>query len=274
MHRDDTPSPEMSGYAETLQHGRQVVSPGEMRARDEIKIDFDIRTGPNKIHVLAFTGPKYSGKDTCAKRLGAHNSLRGLDLFRKLSFAAVPKQIAQMALGLTDDECNHTLMKERLLDRWPYDMPRQHMMDIPNWFRDNFGGDVWVRAWFRRLTYAAQLSPGCVWVITDLRFPEEIEFLGRLGATTVFVERPKARQALEASQAAGDAVALNPSEAHYDLLRRLAQYQISNDGDVMDLYNKVDELVKVMGYERLFEALPQASHHAIFNDLMGINESF
>lgn len=225
-------------------------------------------TGLPPMNILAFSGPKFSGKDTAAKRLEVINTRLGADLFVKKSFAAVPKFICQLAAGFTDDECNATHLKERELDRWPYEKPRQLMMDVPNWFRDRLDGYVWVRAWLRRVTPVVKAYPDTIFVITDLRFPEEVGAVTVFGGKIVYIERPEASGALREAQQAGDTLALNPSEAHYDFIRRHAAYQIYNDGDLNDLYTKVDTMVAALFPPKERPSVPT---HAPL-DILGINE--
>jgi hypothetical protein len=189
------------------------------------------------MRVVAFSGPKYSGKDTAAKALLGHGDNIRLNLFRRASMAEGVKNICRDTFGYTDELLEDPLLKETKTETWPYLEPRWPMMDIANWMRDKYGSDIWARRW-ERVTMEADPYWACH-VMTDLRFPEELEMLQRLNALIIYIYRTEAEDALATKQAAGNAMALNPSEAHYALMRENAHVTIYNDSTIEALHKQV-----------------------------------
>lgn len=196
------------------------------------------------MRIVAFSGPKYSGKDTAAKILFAQNDRYHKLLFRRAPMAEGVKNILREAFGYTDRELEDPVAKETKTDFFPFIEPRWPMMDVANWFRDKYGGDIWARRW-ERVSNEADYMTGpdkrgwACHVMTDCRFPEELAMLQRLNACIIYIHRTEAEDALTAKQGAGDAMALNPSEAHYKLIRENATYTIYNDQEIHNLHNEV-----------------------------------
>lgn len=191
--------------------------------------------------VIALGGPKYSGKDSIAEVLqGIHKD--GIWLYERTPMAAGVKQICSEVFGWPLSLMEDPLLKETPTEEWPYIAPREPMMDVANWFRDRFGGDVWVRR--NQMVIAALASPVCV--VTDWRFPEETEWLNSLGnnALKIYVQRDSAEESLLSKQAAGDSMANNPSESHYASIKENADYIIENNSELgiaqMRLMNLVE----------------------------------
>lgn len=201
------------------------------------------------MRIIAFCGPKHCGKDTAAKALLAQN-IGGIvkvpekKLFHKNAFAYGVKKICHDTFGWGIDEMDDPIFKETKLISWPFIEPRWAMMDIANWMREKYGGDVHVRAWDQRI----DLSYHCE-VIPDHRFPEELEMLKARGALIIYINRASAEIALAEAKEAGDLKALNQSEAHYDLLKRNADYIIDNNGAPHEMQNAVLQAVRAhFGY--------------------------
>jgi hypothetical protein len=191
------------------------------------------------MRIVALSGPKYSGKDTAAACLFELNRLH--NHFRLAKMAEGVKNICAEAFGYTTEQMEDPLLKETKTEEWPHVEPRWPMMDIANWMRDKYAPDIWVRRW-ERVALAADEHWGCH-VMTDLRFPEELEMLQRHDALILYIHRQEAEDALAAKQGAGDAMALNASEAHYKLLREEATTVVYNDGTVPQLHGQILSLV-------------------------------
>lgn len=194
------------------------------------------------MRVVAFSGPKYCGKDTAAKGLFKLNEGHRAALFRRAPFAEGVKNVCKEVFGYTDELFEDPVLKERKTDFFPFIEPRWPLMDVANWMRDKYGGDVWVRRW-ERVAQAVDKDWGCH-VITDHRFPEELEMLQRLDALIIYVYRTEAEEALKLKRESGDAMALNVSESHYDLIRENATHIVNNDGTIAHLHNEVQLIVR------------------------------
>jgi hypothetical protein len=200
------------------------------------------------LRIIGFTAPKYGGKDTAAKGLltagdgyiGADHMLRGR--FRRAPMAEGVKNICREVFGWDDSLLEDPVLKETKLDVWPNCEPRWPMMDIANWMRDKYSGYVWPNRWER---VALQVNnPFIAHVITDVRFPEELELIQKYNGLLIYVVRDEAEEALKKKQAGGDAMALNPSEAHYDLMRGSATHIVDNNGTIGRLHGEVQAIVR------------------------------
>ena len=213
------------------------------------------------MRIVAFSGPKYCGKDTAAKILFRQNDRYHKNLFRRAPMAEGVKNICREAFGYTDYELEDPKGKETKTDFFPFVEPRWPMMDVANFMRDKYGGDIWVQRWERvalQNEYTPEGEAKCAgetfdewdargWachVMTDLRFPEELEMLQRHNACIIYIHRSEAEENLSSKQGAGDAMALNPSEAHYKLIRENATYTIYNDQEIHNLHNEVLSCVR------------------------------
>lgn len=201
-----------------------------------------LRTKASNMRIVAFSGPKYCGKDTAAKALLTLQENVTHNIFRRAPMAEGVKNICREVFGYTDEHLEDPVLKETKTDFYPFIEPRWPMMDIANWMRDQYGGDVWAKRW-ERVALECDEYWACH-VMTDLRFPEELEMLKRLGALIVYIHRTEAEEALAAKKNAGNAMALNPSEAHYDLIRENADVTIYNDGEIHQLNNQVHAVVR------------------------------
>lgn len=202
------------------------------------------------MRIVALAGPKYSGKDTAGKgllKLNAENDrLRVGDnyyFFRLAKMAEGVKNVCKEVFGYTDELMEDPALKEQKTDFFPFIEPRWPMMDIANWMRDKYGADIWARRWERKAKQAD--NKGVCHVVTDFRFPEEAEMFKRHDALMVYVYRAEAEVALRKKQAAGDAMALNASESHYDFLKEVCTHHLINDGSPVRMQAELQSLVKL-----------------------------
>lgn len=206
------------------------------------------------IRMIAFSGPKYSGKDTAASVLFAQNEKYPFTFWRHPFAGSVNpprgvKGICGMVFGYDDALLEDPVRKEQKTEGWPFIEPRWPMMDVANWFRHRFGGDIWCKVHENNINtdYLAQ-------VITDHRFPEESTYLDSWGyapnyceSLILYIQRDEAEEALKAAQKSGSAMANNPSEMHYAKIKERAnldgQYSrtviIENNGTIAQLHGQV-----------------------------------
>lgn len=209
------------------------------------------------MRIIAFTGPKGSGKDTAAKCLFKHNAGHGKKLFRHAPMAEGVKNICEDFFGWDMYDMSRMEFKETPRALWeggPVMAPRWPMMDIANWMRDRFGGGVHAARWAMHAGDFDNAQWGAH-VTTDLRFPEEVDVFesnGKADFLPIYVERAEAEEALAAKQNVGDAMALNASESHYTFLREYCEKYgavVSNNTSIGNLHAQVNTVVKVrLGY--------------------------
>jgi len=171
--------------------------------------------------IVAFSGPAGSGKTTAAKHLvGEHG-------YRRIRFAD-PLNDMLRDFGLTFDQIDGPL-KETPCDTLCGKTPRRAMQTLGDeWGRQLIGGDIWVRAWERRLKEAMLWSSDTRSVVDDLRYPNELDALLKHDALIVRVHRPAVL-----------AVEAHASENHTLFSQRV----LINDSTTSDFVNRLELLL-------------------------------
>lgn len=135
----------------------------------------------NRRLLIAFTGYKGSGKDTAAE------VLTDLHDYRKVAFADPIRMIARDIFGFTDHEMSDRVLKEQVVDRWPYEAPRTVLKTVgTEMFREHYP-DVWIKCAERTIDEVEDSGHGVV--VTDLRFANEETFVRNRGGIIVRVHR-------------------------------------------------------------------------------------
>ena len=141
-------------------------------------------------HLIAFTGLKGSGKDTAAAGL-----LRGGSNFRKIAFAEPLKAMLSTLLqsrGCSVYDVSRYLegdLKEEPTDFLMGRTPRHAMQTLgTEWGRGLIDSALWVDTFQRRVRET--WSKGLSVVVTDVRFPNEVEAVHALGGVVYCVLRP------------------------------------------------------------------------------------
>lgn len=189
------------------------------------------------MRIVAFCGPKGSGKDTAAKYLLARSSIISPSLFMQVNFADTVKAICGLMFGFSQADLYDAVLKEVVYKEWPYRTPRELMQNVANTARNLYGSDIWVRAWERKVR---MVKSGCI-VVTDLRFPdEELPKLREFGGKIFYVDNPRIEAERERGIATGDPLWVNISESWATVLRNEADAIIPNDGcDLAKLHMEV-----------------------------------
>lgn len=166
--------------------------------------------------VVAFIGPAGCGKSTAAARLVE----RGYSL---LKFAH-PIKMMLRAIGLEEEHLEGD-RKEVPCDLLGGASPRRAMQTLgTEWGRTIIHPDIWVNAWLRVAVW--RLQNGQRLVIDDLRYPNELDAVLRLGGVTLRIVRKDAFQC----------------EAHDSETQHIiSQRVIVNDGAQEDFLRSVDE---------------------------------
>jgi dephospho-CoA kinase len=183
---------------------------------------------------IALTGKMRSGKDEIGRHLWLHHD------FDQLAFGDALKRTAHDVFPWVTST---TVGKPRAL----YQQYGQLMREID--------ANVWVKHVEKRINLSMELQiqhglKRCGFVITDLRQPNEYEWAKANGFTIVKVTAPDELR-LARAQAAGDDFALadldHETESHIDSFA--VDYEIVNDGDLSDLWRKVDEVLAEINAE-------------------------
>lgn len=207
------------------------------------------------MRIIAFSGPKSSGKDTAARTLLGLNLIEGRLLFQQMNFADPLKAACKNVFGLTDQEMNDPQMKEKVLDRWPYKSPRELMQHFALNCRTIYGPDIWVQRWIQRLP---EITAPCI-IVTDLRHPEELVIKMDYQAKIVYVQNDSVEQVMREAQLAATSAPdqqgqgernhwKDPSESFYDMMRVQADTTVLNNGTIDALHNQVQlKIIELLG---------------------------
>lgn len=170
--------------------------------------------------LIALTGLPRSGKDTVAEHLVARHS------FVRRAFATPLKAAAAILLGreVWEMEGQHGFDREAVLPEWGF---------TTRWFLQVFGTEAMrhqIRDDFWLVKMRNSLAGVERAVITDVRFPNEVELVHSLGGIVVEITRPGCVRS-----------------GHVSDKGVPADRTLANEGTVLDLHTHVDELVRAYG---------------------------
>lgn len=171
--------------------------------------------------VIGLTGLAGSGKSTIAKRLTCEHR------FSRKPFA-YPLKAMLSAVGVpTDILDGDNAAKEAPLDVLGGKSCRHAMQTLgTEWGRMQMDGDFWVRLWERGTANLTRI------VADDVRFPNEVEAIRRLGGVILRVERR------------GSGTAVNPAHVSEAISALPYDMLVRNDGGIADLEALIDTVVR------------------------------
>ncbi len=174
---------------------------------------------------IVLLGEIDSGKSSVARYLQRRYG------FTVLKSAGIPKAMLRK-LGLSPEQIEGKL--KNLPDPSLNGLaPRQLMIDLCNWLRDEFGQDVLARQVNQRRAQFVQMGKKS-FVCDDIRMQEECQMLVKAGWKIFQIIRPN----LVVNQAA-KAFKTDPTEAH---AQTRGQYPtVVNDDTLQDLFKKVEQ---------------------------------
>ena len=183
------------------------------------------------MNIIAFTGRKGCGKDTAAKLFAEHG-------FINLKFADPLKSMLTAYLrgqGLDSETVYRMIegdLKEITTPFFNGKTPRYAMQTLgTEWGREIIGTNFWADSMEHRLVASARTNVVGV-VVTDLRFPNELEVIRRRGGRSVRIVRPNYKN---------NEFSSHVSETEIDNL--IVDHEIRNDGTVEDFYNNLEWLL-------------------------------
>lgn len=182
--------------------------------------------------IIGVSGKIGSGKDEVAKMIREELASQHRHVEIK-KFAGKLKEICALLTGTDLEKWEDREFKYKILSEWGI-TPRQMLLDIgTKALRDNFDTDVWAKALFS--DYKNSVLD--FWVITDMRFKNELEIIQDRGIT-LRIER------LYNPHAPIDHI------SETDLDNAKFDYVIYNDG--VSLENLRKEVVKFLKFFNLY----------------------
>ena len=174
--------------------------------------------------LIGIAGCAGVGKDTVADFLWERHD------FVKIAFADALRDAAASMFGVRSDAFLDRKMKEEVIDYWGMS-PRRMLQLLGNEaVKPVFGPEVWLKRWFLSFT-TIQATDDVV--VPDVRFNLEADALRHLGGVIVHLTRPGTFLGGPAGQHASEqGITVEPGDLH-----------VTNDGDLKQLYARVDELV-------------------------------
>jgi hypothetical protein len=206
--------------------------------------------------IIGISGKIGSGKDTVGEIIQKLCATNEGPNFEIKKFAGKLKQTASLLTGVdTESFEDQEFKKLNMGEEWDYfnstllegigKVDHHHKMTYREFLqklgtdamRDGLHINVWVNALFADYRETESIFRGKViekhslpnWVITDMRFPNEMEAVVKRGGITIRVTRP-----VEKSK---NIARLHPSETSLD--KADFDYTINNDGTLEELVQKV-----------------------------------
>jgi hypothetical protein len=179
----------------------------------------------SKYNIIGITGKKYSGKDTLGSFFVKNHG------HEQIAYADALKDAVKCIFDF-DDEQLYGSRKEEVDEFWGK-TPRQVLQFIgTDLFRNHInelmpsvGKDIWVYVVKRKIMNKIKKNPEARFVITDARFPNEVDVIKQLGGTVIKLKR---------NTGCNDT---HESEALIDSL--FADFEFENNGSKEELYNTV-----------------------------------
>ena len=178
--------------------------------------------------LIGICGKAGAGKDTIGDYLIEKYK------FKKIALADPIKRLVKDVFVLDDHTVYDRVAREQPLKEWDNWSVRKLLQYIgTELFRNNIDDCIWVKSLWLRI----QNDKDNNYVISDLRFPNELNFFKEHGGKD-FVSIKVTRNGCEGS------VGLSGHESEsYDLE---TEYIISNNETIKELYNKVDGLIDTL----------------------------
>jgi len=162
---------------------------------------------------IGFCGKKGAGKDTAAE------FFRDCKTCEILSFAGPLKEASKHLFGLSDFQVN---VQKETVDEVLNKTPRKILQDLGTLLRNNYGEDVLIRA----LNARVEKLNSKYFIITDVRFENECEYIKNNGGFIIRIERP-------------DLVNTDDHESENRTIDKYVDKKIINNGTIQNLHNEV-----------------------------------
>ena len=133
--------------------------------------------------IIGISGKKQSGKNLAAKLIKECSKKKVVCI----NFAYPIKRIVAMLLQIPLEQLeNHTYKETRLSSKFNYHTPRELMQLIGQFGRDSISQDIWINYIFDIINN----DDSTIYVITDVRYINEVERIEKAGGEVIRIERP------------------------------------------------------------------------------------
>jgi len=205
--------------------------------------------------IIGISGRMGSGKNTVGDIIEKICLTNEGPLFEQRSFAGKLKQIASLLTGVPVEKFEDQEFKKLNMNpEWGMTY-REFLQRLgTEAMRDGLHTNVWVNALFAdynsidkliRITEEGleEWEEGNYpnWIITDMRFPNEMEVVKEKGGITIRVVRPHGYTNPHTGEYKEMPLSYHPSETALDDAE--FDYEIINDGTIEDLIEKVKEIL-------------------------------
>jgi len=187
--------------------------------------------------VIGLTGRKRSGKDTIGRHLIEKYG------FVRVAFADALKEACKTIFGFSDEQVYGDELKDIEDEYWGH-LPREILQvvgtelfrdELPYWCR-NITSDVWVRSVERKIQNL-QKEGHTRFVITDVRYPNEVDFVKKKNGKVWKIIRPSV---------ANNNTSAHSSEALIDNISSNNE-TINDSDDFIKINGKIWEIIKPAG---------------------------
>jgi hypothetical protein len=179
------------------------------------------------VMLVGICGKAGAGKDTIGDYLVEKHD------FKKIALADPIKRLVKDVFALDDHTVYDRIAREQELERWSGWSVRKLLQFVgTELFREQIDDAIWVKS----LWYKIQDDKENNYVVVDLRFPNELQYFKDNAEEGEFMAIKVVRPGFDGSVGLKG----HASEA-YDLE---GDFEVSNDGTMEDLYNKVDKILE------------------------------
>ena len=187
--------------------------------------------------LIGVLGFKYSGKDTTADYL-----VKNYD-FTKIAFAQPMKDACKILFNFDDEQlygskkeiidCRWNVSPRTVFQHFGTEMFRRGINEIMPHIKDNF----WVTLAIDTYHNIVKKEPNIKVVISDVRFPNEIDAIHKENGIVIKITRPE--------------IISVDTHASEDIENLRGDYEIINDGTLENLYNKIDIILENIRKKRV-----------------------
>ena len=184
--------------------------------------------------IIGITGNKFTGKDTLGKYLEKYN-------YKIMCFADPLKEVIRTIFDFNDEQLYGEL-KDTIDTYWNVkprtimqfigtDLFRHQMCNVVPDIKTN----IWIKVIKKRILDFWEKNPNQSIVLTDLRFPNEINMIKELNGCVIRIKRT-----IDKSE--DDFVVVHESETYIDTCQ--VDFEFDNNGTKEELYKQFDDLFR------------------------------